>query len=94
MNTLNYPSPPLSHKHMHTPSTTQIADKVGLMRLPEFNGSLVIFINGEAIGIVATGIPEKMYGFIELQNDCERICITRCHGVKMVSDNLGYIIPT
>ena len=57
------------------------------MRLPEFNGSLVIFINGEAIGIVATGIPEKMYGFIELQNDCERICITKCHGVKLVSDS-------
>ena len=83
----------ITRTHAHT-LHTQIADKVGLMRLPEFNGSLVIFINGEAIGIVATGIPEKMYGFIELQNDCERICITRCHGVKMVSDNLGYIIPT
>lgn len=69
------------------PSTphTQIADRVGLMRVPEFNGSLVIFINGEAIGIVAKGIPEKMYGFVELQNDCDRVCITRCHAVKLVS---------
>ena len=76
---LYYPPPPPSTLH------TQIGDRVGLMRVPEFNGSLVIFINGEAIGIVAKGIPEKMYGFVELQNDCDRVCITRCHAVKLVS---------
>ena len=74
---LYYPPPSTLH--------TQIGDRVGLMRVPEFNGSLVIFINGEAIGIVAKGIPEKMYGFVELQNDCDRVCITRCHAVKLVS---------
>ena len=46
------------------------------MRTPEFNGSLVIFINGKEIGIIATAVPEEVYGFVELRGDNDKVAIT------------------
>jgi hypothetical protein len=56
-------------------SLIKAGDKVGIMRLPEFNGSLVIFINGAHLGVIATNVAEHVYGFVEMQGDCERVAI-------------------
>lgn len=35
---------------------------------------MVIYINETPIGIIATKVPENLYGFVELQ-DCERVSL-------------------
>ena len=47
------------------------------MRVPEFNGSLVVFVNGAPLGVIATDVAENVYGFVELQGECERVAIIR-----------------
>lgn len=59
--------------------------RVGIMRVPEFNGSLLIFIDGAPIGVIATGVPEKVYGFVELQGDCEKVCLSPVRSIQHVS---------
>ena len=66
-------------------SLTQMGTRVGIMRVPEFNGSLLIFIDGAPIGIIATGIPEKVYGFVELQGDCEKVCLSPVRSIQQVN---------
>ncbi len=66
-------------------SFMQINDRVGIIRVPEFNGSLIIYINGAPIGIIATSVPDRVYGFVELQGECERVALTRNRLVKHVS---------
>ena len=63
------------------------------MRTPEFGGSLVIFINGKSIGIVATDIPEEVFGFVELHGDCDNIIMTPDHRVEEVRRR-GYEVLT
>ena len=55
------------------------------MRVAEFGGSLLFFINGYSIGIVATGIPETVYGFVELHGDCDTVILTPNSSVELVS---------
>ena len=55
------------------------------MRLPEYNGSLVVFINGAPLGIIATGVAENVYGFVELQGECESIALMH-RKIQQVSD--------
>lgn len=62
----------------------QIGDRVGIIRLPEFLGSLVIYINGAPIGIIATRVSDNVYGFVEMQGDCEKICISSNRTIKEV----------
>lgn len=59
-----------------------IGDRVGIVRVPEFNGSLVVYINGAPIGVIATSVPAKVYGFIELQGDCEHISLCTSRTIK------------
>ena len=66
-------------------SLPQMGTRVGIMRVPEFNGSLLIFIDGAPIGIIATGIPEKVYGFVELQGDCEKVCLSPIRSIQQVN---------
>lgn len=56
--------------------------RVGIMRVPEFSGSLLIYIDGAPIGIIATGVPEKVYGFVELQGDCEKVCLSPVRSIQ------------
>ena len=63
----------------------QLHDRVGIIRVPEFNGSLIIYINGAPIGIISTGVPDRVYGFVELQGECERVALTRNREIKNVS---------
>ena len=55
------------------------------MRVPEFNGSLLIYIDGAPIGVIATSVPEKVYGFVELQGDCEKVCLSPVRSIQHVS---------
>ena len=75
---------PLSCLSSLSPFLTQVGDKLGVMRVPEFSGSLIIFINGVSIGIVATGVAENVYGFVELNGDCDRVSITPNNTIKLV----------
>ena len=54
--------------------------------MPEYNGALVIYINGAPLGIISTDVADNVYGFVELQGDCERICITRNRKIKQVGN--------
>jgi len=58
---------------------------VGIVRLPEFQGSVVLYINEYPIGIIATNVPDNLYGFIELQ-DCEGVALTPRRTVDEVSE--------
>ena len=57
---------------------------MGIVRLPEFQGSVVLYINEYPIGIIATDVPESLYGFIELQ-DCEGVSLTPQRAIEEVS---------
>lgn len=65
----------------HNLKELQLGDKVGVMRCPEFEGSLIFYINGKCIGILATSIPDKIYAFVELHVDCEKVTLTPVHSV-------------
>ena len=73
--------------HIYPPCVflVQTGDRVGIIRLPEFNGSLVIYVNGAPIGIIATGVAENVYGFVEMQEDCEKVCMQGNRSVQNVS---------
>ena len=64
--------------------SAQFGDKVGVMRCPEFEGSLVFYINQEVIGIMATSVPDKVFAFVEMHDNCEKITITPVHSVSQV----------
>lgn len=49
---------------------------MGVVREPEFGGSLIITINGAPIGIIATGVPEFVYAFVEIFGEVDRVKIT------------------
>ena len=70
---------------MHISSHAQVGDRLGVMRASEFGGSLIFFINGYSIGIVATGVPDNIYGFVELHGDCDTVTITPNSSVELVS---------
>ena len=72
----------------------QEGDRLGTMRVPEFGGSLIIFINGMSIGVMATGLPEELYGFVELRGDNDRVAITENSTVEEVSGNVFESIYT
>lgn len=73
-------------------SLPQMGTRVGIMRVPEFNGSLLIFIDGAPIGIIATGVPEKVYGFVELQGDCEKVCLSPVRSIQQVSESFSLVM--
>ena len=54
------------------------------MRCPEFDGSLLFYLNQECIGIMATSVPDKVYAFIEMNENCERVTLTPVHSVSQV----------
>ena len=47
---------------------------MGVIRLPEFNGCLVVYIN----------VSENVYGFVELQGECEKISISQNRTIQQV----------
>lgn len=59
----------------------QFGDKVGVMRCPEFEGALLFYINQECIGILATSVPDQVYAFVELHENCEKVTLTPVHSV-------------
>ena len=54
------------------------------MKCPEFEGALLFYINQECIGILATSVPDKVYGFVELHENCEKVTLTPVHSVALV----------
>ena len=54
------------------------------MRCPEFDGALVFYINQECVGIMATAVPDKVFAFVEMHENCEKIAITPVHSVSQV----------
>lgn len=65
----------------HNLKELQFGEKVGVMRCPEFEGSLLFYINQECIGILANSIPDKVFAFVELHGECERVTITPVHSI-------------
>lgn len=72
-------------------SYPQVGDRVGVIRLPEFNGSLAVYINGAPLGIIATNVSDNVYGFIELQGECERVGISQCRTIQQVRGARGKV---
>jgi hypothetical protein len=66
----------------HNLKELQFGDKVGVMRCPEFEGALVFYINQEVVGIMATSVPDKVFAFVEMHENCEKITITPVHSVS------------
>lgn len=50
-----------------------VADRIGVMRTS--NGELIFFINGEAQGEAATGIPKTVYALVNLYGKCVQVSI-------------------
>lgn len=67
----------------------QNGDRVGVIYLPEFNGSLAVYINGAPLGIIATNVPENVYGFVELQGECVQVCATQNKTIQQVRGMQG-----
>ena len=54
------------------------------MRCPEFEGALLFYINQECLGILATSVPDKIFAFVELHGDCEKVSLTPVHSIAQV----------
>ena len=62
---------------------------MGVIYLPEFNGSLAVYVNGAPLGIIATSVPENVYGFVELQGECSQVCTTQNRTIQQVRGHTG-----
>lgn len=69
----------------HNLKEMQFGEKVGVMRCPEFEGSLLLYLNQECVGVLATSVPDKVFAFVELSVECERVSLTPVHSVSQES---------
>ena len=44
----------------------------------------MFYINQEVVGIMATSVPDKVFAFVEMHENCEKITITPVHSVSQV----------
>ena len=65
-------------------SLFQIEDRVGIMR--RSNGCLHFFINGEDQGVAVTGLPEAVYGVVDLYGAAVQ--------VSLCGDDESVCVPT
>lgn len=50
-----------------------VSDRIGVMRTS--HGELMFYINGEAQGEAATGIPKHVYGLVNLYGKCVQVSL-------------------
>ncbi|XP_017783812.1 PREDICTED: neuralized-like protein 4 [Nicrophorus vespilloides] len=49
-------------------------DRVGLVKTSE--GDLIFYVNGESLGVAAEGLPQIVYGVVDLYGKCVQVTIT------------------
>jgi len=56
----------------------QAGDRVGVMRTKD--GCLLFSVNGQNLGVAAVGIPEKIYGVLDLYGQAAEASVVQAEG--------------
>ena len=63
------------------PLSLQVGDRVGVVR--HANGDLHFLVNGVDQGRAATGVPDGVFGVVEIRNTCAAVSIVE-HAGKLL----------